>query len=80
MNNRRQKDPRSGSGSRALRAIVHFSHIGVTVAASVFIGVFIGKYLDRLLGTSPWLLLIFSLLGVGAAVRSLFGMSGNKKQ
>lgn len=61
--------------SEFLRALAHFSHIGVTMAAAVFIGVLLGKYLDGLLGTSPWLLLVFSLFGVGAALKVLFNLS-----
>jgi ATP synthase protein I len=37
--------------------------------------VLVGRFLDSLFGTGPWLLLIFSFLGVGAAVKSLFDMS-----
>lgn len=58
--------------SETLRALTTFSQIGVTMAASVLIGVLLGKYLDGLLGTSPWLLLFFSILGAGAAIKSLF--------
>ncbi|HHU82611.1 MAG TPA: hypothetical protein GXZ26_06375 [Firmicutes bacterium] len=45
------------------------------MAASVFIGVLLGKFLDGFFGTSPWLLLVFSLLGVGAALRVLFSLA-----
>lgn len=57
--------------NKTIRALAQFSHIGVVIAASIFIGVMIGKYLDAFLGTSPWFLLIFSLLGIGAAFKSL---------
>lgn len=60
--------------SETFRAISYFSQIGVTMASSVLVGVLLGKYLDGLLGTSPWLLLVFSFLGVGAALKSLFNM------
>jgi len=49
------------------------------MAASVLVGVLLGKYLDGLLDTTPWLLLIFSLLGVGAAIKSLFNIPEDKK-
>lgn len=65
--------------SETLRALAHFSQIGVTMAASVLIGVLLGKYLDNLLGTTPWLLLIFSMLGMGAAIKVLFNISEDKK-
>lgn len=62
------------------RALAQFSHIGVVVAASIFISVMIGRFLDRQLGTSPWLLLLFSILGVGAAFKSLIDISSPKKR
>ena len=61
-----------------LRAFTHFSHVGVTMAASVLVGVLLGKYLDEFFNTSPWLLLIFSFLGVGAAIKVLFNIPNNK--
>jgi ATP synthase protein I len=65
--------------SETFYAIAQFSQIGVTMAASVLVGVLLGKYLDGLIGTKPWLLLIFSLLGAGAAIKVLFNISKDKK-
>lgn len=78
MSNESKKEEQS-SNNEVFRALAQFSQIGVTMAASVFVGVFLGKYLDGLFGTTPWLLLIFSLLGAGAAIRSLFSYSKDKK-
>lgn len=64
--------------SKTLRAFAYVSQIGVTMAASVLVGVLSGKFLDSLFGTKPWFLLIFSLLGVGAAFKSLFDISQKK--
>lgn len=61
--------------SETVRALAQFSHIGVVMAASVFIGVQLGHYIDRLLGSSPWFTIIFSMLGVGAAIKSVFEIS-----
>lgn len=72
----KEKQPKN---KETFRALAQFSQIGVTMAATVLVGVLLGKSLDRLLGTSPWLLLIFSLLGAGAAVKSLFDISKDKK-
>jgi len=60
--------------SEFAQAVTFFSQIAITMAVCVFIGVFLGNFLDRLLGTSPWLLIIFSLLGIGASFKSLFDM------
>lgn len=78
MNKQYNKDKRP-KNSETLRALAHFSQIGVTMAASVLVGVLLGKNLDSLLGTAPWLLLIFSLLGVGAAIKVVFNFPKDKK-
>ena len=57
-----------------LRALSFLSQIGITMAACVFIGVFVGRFLDKLLGTTPWLLLLFALLGTAAAFKALFDL------
>lgn len=61
-----------------IRALSLFSQFGITVAACVAIGVLGGKYLDEFFGTSPWLLIIFSLLGVAAAFKSMFDLANKK--
>lgn len=54
-----------------LRALSFLSQLGVTIFACLLVGVLLGKVLDQLLGASPWLLLVFSLLGALAAVREI---------
>lgn len=76
------KQPNSNKrpkNTETFRAFAYFSHIGVTMAACVLVGVLLGKFLDGLLGSSHWLVLIFSLLGVGAAIKSIFKMSKDKR-
>lgn len=53
---------KAGNGE-LLKALALFTQLGISMAACVFIGVFAGKLLDRLFGTSPWLLMICSLVG-----------------
>jgi ATP synthase protein I len=65
-------------GKEFLRALSFFSQIGITMAACVLIGVLLGRFLDSLMGTSPWLLLLFSLLGAGAAFKALFDLANKK--
>jgi len=54
------------------RAMAFFMQISVSILACLAVGIFLGWLLDRLLGTSPWLLMIFTFLGVGAAFKSIF--------
>ncbi len=51
------------------------SAIGLEMGLSVAIGLGIGYLLDRLFGTKPWLMVIFFLLGVIAAFRSLLSLA-----
>ena len=55
-----------------MRAFAFFLQISVTIIACVAIGIFIGWLLDRLLGTTPWLLMVFSFAGAAAAFKSIF--------
>lgn len=42
------------------------------MVAATFIGLAMGFYLDRWLGTAPWLTLIFLLFGIIAGFRNIF--------
>lgn len=75
MLSKQNKNDKMAGRNKALQAFSQVSQIGITIAASILVGVLSGKFLDNLLGTTPWLLLIFSLLGVGAAIKSLFDIS-----
>ena len=52
-------------------ALAYLMHLGITIVVCIAIGLFAGIYLDRWLGTSPWLLLLFLMLGIGAAFKSI---------
>jgi len=70
---------RQGKQSETFRALAYFSQVGVTMVATVLVAVLLGKYLDILLGTKPWLTLVFSFLGAGAAIKALFDLSSEKR-
>jgi len=61
------------------RALSFFLQISVTIIACIAVGIFLGWLLDRLLGTTPWLLLVFSFMGVGAAFKSIFDFAKKVK-
>ncbi len=46
--------------------------MGMHLVVSTFIGLGMGWYLDKWLGTKPWLLLIFLILGIVAGFRNMF--------
>jgi ATP synthase protein I len=56
---------------RGLMPIWRLSSIGIEMAVAVFIGWAIGHYLDRWLGTDPWLMIVFVLCGIAAGFRGM---------
>jgi ATP synthase protein I len=45
--------------------------IGLNLVSSTFIGLAMGWFLDKWLGTKPWLLLVMLLFGIVAGFRSV---------
>lgn len=45
---------------------------GVEVVSALVVGVGLGLILDRWLGTSPWLFLVFFMLGAAAGVLNVY--------
>ena len=64
--------------SEFLAALSSLSQLGILIASCVIIGVMAGRFLDNLFGTSPWLLLLLSLLGMAAAFKSIFDFVNRK--
>jgi ATP synthase protein I len=54
------------------RKLAELSSLGLMLPASIAVGLFFGYWLDKLLGTHPWLLLTFTLLGIASGLISLF--------
>lgn len=52
--------------------LLKFSAVGIEMAVATFIGWLIGHWLDLQLGTDPWLMLLFLLLGVAAGFKGVF--------
>ena len=59
---------RDGINYRKLAAL---SSLGLMLPSSIAVGLFFGYALDRLLGTHPWMLLIFLILGIVSGFYSL---------
>ena len=61
-----------------MHALSFMSQIGITMAVCVLIGVVLGRLLDNVLGTGPWLLLLFSFFGAGASFKALYDLLQKK--
>jgi ATP synthase protein I len=54
-----------------LKQLLEASTVGIQLVLSTFVGFGMGYFLDRFLGTSPWLTVIFLILGIFAGFREL---------
>ena len=60
---------------RLIRTLGFLSSIGISMVAATFIGLAMGYYLDKWLGTSPWLTLVFLVFGIIAGFRNIFELT-----
>jgi ATP synthase protein I len=61
------------------RKLAALSSLGLMLPSSIAVGLFFGYGLDKLLGTHPWMLLIFLILGTVSGIYSLIrGLSKYK--
>jgi len=54
-----------------LRKFADLWSLGLLLPSSIAVGLLMGYFLDKWLGTGPWLLLVFSLLGAASGLISL---------
>jgi ATP synthase protein I len=60
------------------RQLLEASSVGIHLVISTFVGLAIGYGLDKLFGTSPYLTVIFLIIGIIAGFRELIRIA--KKQ
>lgn len=52
------------------RKFADLASLGLVLPSSIVVGLVIGYYMDKWLGTAPWLLLGFTLLGIASGLIS----------
>ena len=57
---------------KLMKQMLHLSSMGFSMVLAIIIGLAIGIFLDRRLGTHPWFTIIFLVLGVVAGFRNIF--------
>jgi ATP synthase protein I len=73
----RDRKPETASGSKSdPSAIARGFRLSTELVAGVVVGAFIGWALDRWLGTSPWGMFVFVMLGFAAGVVNLMRAAG----
>lgn len=76
---------RKGKDSKAYNIAGLIGSFGFTMAGAIAGGYFLGSYLDKKLGTSPWFMLSLILLGIVGSFIEFFKLvkkllEENKKQ
>ena len=57
---------------KAMKWMTLMSQVGITMVANIMVGLFIGKYLDQWLHTSPLFLLLFLFIGFFSGIKSVY--------
>jgi len=68
---RRSIDPAAGKGKRVYNAL-NASSVGLELGISVALGLLVCYFLDKRLGTEPWMLILWMVLGLVAGFRGMF--------
>jgi len=66
----------SGSLADSFRTIGALSTVGISFVLAIVIGFACGYYLDKWLGTGPWLLLVFTVFGLVAGIMNVYRTAG----
>ena len=54
------------------KALMSLTSMGFATVISTLLGFWFGLYLDGVFGTTPWLMLLFLILGVVAGFRNIY--------
>ncbi len=60
----------------ALKNVALISQVGISMVSPILLGVFIGQWIDKKVGTEGIFMLIFIFLGVGGGFMNLFKITG----
>lgn len=58
--------------SEAMVLFGNVATIGMQLVVATFVGLAMGYFLDKWLGTGPWMLIIFLLLGIVTGFRDVY--------
>ena len=59
------------SHREAARALSVLQQVGISIITCIALGLAAGYFLDKWLGTSPWLLIVCIIFGIIAALKSI---------
>lgn len=68
--------PKKAKLADTVRVVGALSTVGLSFVLAIVIGAWFGWLLDKWLGTSPWLFLLFFLFGLVAGVLNVYRATG----
>ncbi|HAD05350.1 MAG: magnesium transporter [Desulfuromonadales bacterium GWD2_61_12] len=63
-----------------IKSLGFLSGVGISLVAATFIGLAMGYYLDKWLGTTPWMTLIFLGFGIVSGFRNVYILTERELQ
>jgi len=76
MDEQPSRKNQSGSLADSFRTMGALSTVGMSFVLAIVIGFACGYYLDKWLGTGPWLLLVFTVFGLVAGIMNVYRTAG----
>ena len=70
-----QRPPTPPSQTKMNQNLGRYGTIGLEIFFAILLGYAAGAYIDRHLGTGPWVTIFMTLSGVGAAIQALRRMA-----
>jgi ATP synthase protein I len=71
----KQKRAAPSEQAKANQVIGRYGTIGLEIFFAILLGYIFGSYLDKWLGTKPYITILLTVYGVGAAIRALVRMT-----
>lgn len=65
-------EPSEKNSSNTLAGVGRYLTISTNMVAAIIFGYAAGHYLDKWLGTDPWLTVVFFLLGVATGIKMTY--------
>ena len=70
-------DKKKDNRREVVKGLSLVSQISITIITCIVIGIFLGRFLDSIFGTEPWLLIVFLFFGIAAAIKYIFDLGKN---
>lgn len=63
-----------------LKNLALITQVGISIVTPILLGVYLGNFIDKKLGTNGVFAIILIILGAGAGFLNIFKLTGSKKR